>query len=391
MTLEGACFEDLMQADELGRTHCLLNYGVVGYGLDQTATMVELTQDLYADRDPIVVVGVFVDDDLDRCALSFRSSNKPRMDADGVMQPASPVPSPLPRTVSYGLRLLLHREPLFSSWLHQALCPLREINRENRLRCQRVIDYLARVLTGGGHPHFVVLFAGRSSIQDPGGSGWREAFLCKRLDALGIPWVTARGPMLAHARAGGRPITDYYQQDGHLNALGNYAAFRAIRDGMDGRFGDRDDYAFTPSELAGPPLTPDRIDAIDLGGERAAAKYELNDRPPFVHRDEFSRLAFRVAGRRPTEVSYRTAGHSASFEGVARFIPMGRLGPGQGSVRLTLLGDGETLFQAVVKRGDPDLPVRVDLAGVQAFTVRVDSAGDGKRGDWMMLASPLFH
>ncbi len=110
-----------------------------------------------------------------------------------------------------------------------------------------------------------------------------------------------------------------------------------------------------------------------------------------MHPDEYSRLVFRVAGRRPTEVRYRPDATAASFEGIAKFIPMGRLGPGQGSVRLTLLGDGVELLQVVLHRGDEPLPFEVDLVGVREFVVRVDGAGDGKRGDWIMLASPLFH
>jgi hypothetical protein len=70
---------------------------------------------------------------------------------------------------------------------------------------------------------------------------------------------------------------------------------------------------------------------------------------------------------------------------------MAKLGPGEGSVRLVLSADGETLFEARLERGQAPLPLAVDLAGRQRFAIAVDTAGDGGRGDWVVLTSPRFH
>lgn len=389
-TPSGACFEDLLQAGDLGPTHKLLNYGVSGYGLDQITALVEATAEHHRDRKPVIAVGVFVDDDLDRCALSMRGYPKPRWTEDGEFAPVEFELGDLPWFESYGLRLLLHGKWMAHSRAHDLLCPRGRLEALNRTRCERVIERLARSLEGSGSEAFVLLFNGRESTVRPAVSGWREPFLRERLDELGIPWVAVRGPLLAHARQCGRPISDYFQRDGHMNALGNFAAFRALRDGLAGRFGEHADHEFSALELQGPLLTPDNISQVVLGGPQSAARYELNSRPPFRAADERSRLVFRQVGKTPSEIHYRLAGRVTRFTATAKFVPMGKLGPGQGSVGLTLLADGEPLFHEVLRRGDEERSIELDLSGREDFTVRVDGAGDGRRGDWLMLASPAF-
>ena len=389
-TLEGRCFEDLLEASDLGATHRLLNYGVTGYGLDQTTLMLESTIERWVDRAPAVVVGVFVDDDLDRCALDFRSYPKPRMDSNGEFAPLEYEPPSVPWATSYGVRLLIHGAALRSSAVHDVLCPEPRIAARNRERLVRVVERLAGVLERFGGEAFVVIFNGRRSIDDPAVTEWRESFLREQLDARGIPWVTARGPLLAHARQSGRRTADYFQEDGHLNALGNHAAHRAILDGLAGRFGDLGEHAFTATELAGPPLTPDNIAEVVLGGPQCVARYEQNDRPPFTGADERSRLVFRQVGATPTTLSYDLEGRIASFAAVAKFIPLGKLGPGEGSMGLVITADDEVVFDEVLRRGDPPREIDAEVAGRETLTLRIDGAGDGRRGDFLMLASPRF-
>jgi hypothetical protein len=385
----GTCFEDFLEQSELGATHRLLNHAVVGYGFDQSVLMFEATAGHFADRDPVAVVGVFVDDDLDRCALTVRGRTKPRFRMDGGVDEAQPERPGRPFFTSYGLRLLLHSGPLERSWLHAHLCPHDALDLENRERCQAVVAHLADVIERSGVETFVLLFNGRASLDNPGGTGWREPFLREELDAHGISWVATRGPLLAHARDTGRDSRAYFLRDGHPNALGNQVAFRALRDGLAARFGERRKHAWTAEELRG-PLSPASIQEVVLGGPSAGARYEFGVRPPFEDLADRSRICIRSAGPRPTEVHYDLAGRATSFETAVRFIPMKGLGPGEGSVGLTLLGDGEELFRTVLRRGEGPLEVRVGLAGVEAFTIRVDGAGDGKMGDYLVLSAPAF-
>jgi len=78
MTKASDCYQSLLERSDLGATHVLLNHAVSGHGLGQIQLMLRSTVERYAERDPIAVVGIFVDDDLERTGLSLRQFPKPR-------------------------------------------------------------------------------------------------------------------------------------------------------------------------------------------------------------------------------------------------------------------------------------------------------------------------
>src|SRR5690606_21886828 len=85
-TAAADCWEGLLERDpELGATHVLLNHGTAAFGLDQILLLVRASLPRWRGRDPLVVVGIFVEDALDRSLLAFRGCPKPRfeLDADG--------------------------------------------------------------------------------------------------------------------------------------------------------------------------------------------------------------------------------------------------------------------------------------------------------------------
>jgi hypothetical protein len=392
----GTCFQDWLEAGPWAATHRILNHAVGGYGLDQAVLMLERALGDHAvapgDLGPVVVLGILVDDDLDRCALRFRGWPKPRFERAGAgweLRPAATAPPEPPVLASYGLRLALHSAPLASSALHQRLCPADRLERENRARCRMLLERVAALVEARGLEAFAVLFHGPQSIDRPERNGWREPFLAAALDEVGLPAVSTRGPLLAHAAATGRAPADYYLSNGHLSPLGNQVALRAITEGLEGRFGERARADFDARELAG-TLSADRIAEVSLGGEGSAARYEYGFRPPFgrVEADR-SRLCFRATGEAPTSVRYDLGGHARSFAATARFIPLGQLGPGEGSVVLELSADGESLERVRLERGD-EHALALDLTGRRTLTIAVDTAGDGAHGDWLYLASPRF-
>jgi hypothetical protein len=391
----GGCFEDALERHALGRTHRLLNHGVGGYGLDQAALLLDATVDAFAARDPVVIFGVLVDSDLDRCALAVRGWRKPRIERVGGEWSLEPEPVPAdariaaPWATSYGLRLLLHGTNLLPRTVHDALCDEAERTEANRARCHAILASVAAGLERRGLESFFLLFHRIGSLEDPSAAGWREPFLVAELDALGVPWASTRGPLRAHAAASGRALTDYYQENGHLNALGNEAAFGAIIEGLGRRFGDGLDPGWTEAELRG-ALAPDRIAEVVLGGPKAAARYEYGSRPPFESAADRSRLCFRAATQGPTDLSYELAGRARAFEASARLMPVGALGPGEGSVGLTVLVDGRERARYLIRRGDDPLPFAIDTTGAERLTLRVDDAGDGIRGDWLVLTNPSF-
>jgi hypothetical protein len=389
----GGCFQGVMERHPLGARYGLLNHGVGGYGLDQAALLFDATVDHYAERDPVVVMGILVDSDLDRCALSLRGWPKPRLEREGGVWriPPEPVPenrSMAPGAAFYGWRLLLHTTQLVPEGVHDALCSEGVLEERNRERCAALLAWIAEGVERRGVEAFFLLFHRQGSLPDPGKSGWREPFLIAQLEALDLPWVSTRAPLLAHAEASGRPLDDYYQENGHLSALGNEAAFGAIQVGLAGRFGDGPVPEWSAVELAG-RLTPDRIAAVVPGGPKGAARYEYGSRPPFTARER-SRLCIRAAQQGPTDVRYDLFGRALAFEASARLMPVGSLGPGEGSVGLTLLVDGEPRARHVVRRGDEPLHVQVELTGSETLVLRVDEAGDAIHGDWLVLVDPTF-
>lgn len=388
----GTCFQDYLEARELGGTHRILNHGVAGYGLDQIALLLEATLEGYLERDPAVVIGVLVDDDLDRAGLSMRGWAKPRFERRAGGWELVPAPAETPRPpwlASYALRLLTHGEPLATAGIHPALCPADEIEAENRERSRMLFARMVELTERHGVEAFFVLFYARASIELPEHNGWREAFVRETLDELGAPWVSTRGPLLTHARASGRTLDPYYLSNGHLSPLGNEVALRAIEDGLAGRFGEGGG-GWSAEELAG-SLTPDQIAEVVLGGKGSAARYEYGTRPPFEPTEHYrERLCFHATGERPTELRYDLGGRARAFRATAEFFPSSNLGPGEGSVTLALVADGETLFESRLERGGAPLPVRVSLEGREQLSIAVDTAGDGARGDWIVLASPAF-
>ena len=72
------CWEGLLARSDLADDYLLVNRGTGGFGLDQIWLSMASTLDDFAHLDPVVVVGVFLDNDLDRVVLDFRQWPKPR-------------------------------------------------------------------------------------------------------------------------------------------------------------------------------------------------------------------------------------------------------------------------------------------------------------------------
>src|SRR5688500_14114031 len=78
---DGACFEQLLAASDLGARFALLNYAVSGHGVDQSLLLLRKCLDHQAELDPLVVLALVVESDLERATLSFFSRPKPRFRA----------------------------------------------------------------------------------------------------------------------------------------------------------------------------------------------------------------------------------------------------------------------------------------------------------------------
>lgn len=252
-TERSACWAALLDRSDLGDRFVLLNFGTGGYGLGQMLLLMRRTLDRYVpggpDTDrPIVVVGILVDDDLDRSILSLRNFPKPRFRLEGgalVLEPPAPDPAAFLERHPLGIRSYLWRYFLFGSGVvpdrvRWVLTDEEGARDEKRALNRALIEAMQAEVEARGCELFFVLFHGPSSIWTRAPHSWQEPFLYATLGELGIPFVSSkRALMEAFDRAQDRPH-DYFIHEGkgrnHYDERGNQAVFEALRGGLLGEF-----------------------------------------------------------------------------------------------------------------------------------------------------------
>ena len=394
-TPEQDCFEGVLDRSELGARYGLLNYGCGGYGLDQIFLLMKHSLDQHAARNPVVVVSLLVDEDMDRSLLGFRSWPKPRLvERDGGLALEQ---SPVPRrddyfdgrrlsARSYAWRLFVHGTRVLPEGARRVLsgetgriARVREIN--GKIFAAIEAELVARKLE-----HFYVLFYSEAALVARDFPTWRDAIACDALRELGAPVVSARRAILEHAEAAGRPVGDYFERAepaaGHYNALGNEAAFAAIRAGLLGRFdvaeAGRSDLPLAPVESGGLLASPISARKVLRG---VGAEARLLARPG---EDGASRpfLLVRPGPLGPTEVHLSLAGRALALRARAE-IP-GEAGTGR-KVGLVVVADGQELARLALAPGEAPAPLALDLTGRHTLEIRVDDGGDGDLRDALVL------
>lgn len=229
------CFESLLESSPLRARFTLVNQGVRGYGLDQAALMLEGVLPALAGERPLVVIAIFVDEDLDRCRLSVREAPKPRFVRRGTSWDLEHATLPscaeffarnAPPTTSYLWRLVARRvddDPHAD---------------EIAAVARGVLDRVRATCDAARVERFFVLMHGERSVYEPDPADWRETFLVGYLREHGERWVSTRAPFAA-ARAEGLASDPFLRagpSTGHYSAAGNELAFRALAAGLEGRF-----------------------------------------------------------------------------------------------------------------------------------------------------------
>lgn len=240
------CWESLLDESPLSEELCMLNYGTCAYGLDQIVLLLERSVDRYLEQDPIIVIGILVDEDLDRCALSFRGHPKPR-----AVESSDGFAWELPGEVTAGEWLESHPVEI-DSYLARLitssgsfpLSSIRESKSAMIAKKQRAATWLLQrlqlLLKERELEHFVVLFHGERLANARKVRDWREVFLVRTLEELEIPYVSSREALFADHVATGRVASDYFLKEGsfsgHYTATGNEAVFPAMLDGLRGKY-----------------------------------------------------------------------------------------------------------------------------------------------------------
>jgi hypothetical protein len=242
------CWEGLLARSSLGETHALLNYGVGGYGFDQAALLMRHALPRFLERDPVVVIGILVDDDLDRCWLALRDGPKPSFSLAGdalVLEPPAPSAAEFlarrPLAIrSYLVRLLAVGGGLVSRERVLAWAGESEHVAEKKALARALVLDLERELTARGVEHFFVLFNALPSLTRSGEGQWEEPFLRALFAEHGIPFVSSRSPLERHFAASRSDPRELFHADGigsnHYTAAANALVFPALAKGLAGRF-----------------------------------------------------------------------------------------------------------------------------------------------------------
>ena len=178
MTIAEECFQGVLNTDaEFSPNHYLLNYGVVGYGVDQMYLLLKNSLSLY--HKPYVVVGIHTRD-LDRSILSFFVAQKPYFEvvADELVLRGTPIVED-PRTYrsnnpphiwSYLYRLWLYQEGPLWRLRHYLKGADDKQTRKARVN-ERLVFEMLREIDNRHLPSIFIIFAGRDEIKRV---GWSE-------------------------------------------------------------------------------------------------------------------------------------------------------------------------------------------------------------------------
>jgi hypothetical protein len=254
MTSADDCWQGLMERSDLGARFALLNYGVVGYGFDQVYLLLRATLDLYADLEPVVVIGILVDDDLDRCYLRLRDLPKPWFtldggaDAPGGLALHAPTAATAlehvaldpPDVTSYAWRAFLTQSGLVKAWDVPAWTGEGDHAAVKRALASALFGAIEQELTARGLERFYLLFHSRKSATAPIPFLWQEPFLYAELERRELPFVSSKRALIESVRRTGTSLTDLFITDrtgpNHYDADGNAVVFEVLRAGLSGRF-----------------------------------------------------------------------------------------------------------------------------------------------------------
>lgn len=220
-----------------------LNYGVGGFGVDQAYLMLRETLDRYANRNPVVALGLVADSDFDRCILSFRSLPKPRLVLrNGLLEPDGPVFAGGPDAyldqygtgiTSYAWSYVLCSQGLLpAAWRHR-LAGRTKLRAEQDELIEAIVLATRDECERRGIDYEFVLFSSPGSMP-PRKVSAREEMLITLFETHEIPYCRMRDELTKAATAMGIGIEAFFIQDGvrknHPNELGNRVILSALRE-----------------------------------------------------------------------------------------------------------------------------------------------------------------
>jgi hypothetical protein len=402
-------WQGLLERSPEGSTHALLNFGVSGFGVDQALTMLEATVPRFAERKPLVIFAIFLDEDPDRALLGFRGMPKPRyelVDGELVFRPLEETDPQAwwdthpPGVPSYLWRLVRGPQgPLPWTW-QQKLNPVADDAPVIALT-RAILTRMHKELEAQGIEHFVLGFHGRMMLENPIDHAWRERFVRNVCSDLGLRFLSSR-PFLMSAVSrrtellGKSLFVTQGPFEGHYNARGNVVVLEAIRQALQGRY-EREDVSGIPEALKRFDMNPEneQRERVTVLGRPSALRFH-GASPTFALRElppngsgKTPTLGLFPASDLPTQVEWRLE-HDARFSAEALAVPGGSADPALEAVRLQLLVDGEVLQTLELAPGGAAQPLEQALRGPCTFALRVEAVAGHENACWARLARPAL-
>lgn len=237
VTARRDCWGGLVERSDLGQRYRLLNYGVPAYGLDQTYLLMQDVLPRWEERDPVVVVSLLVDADLDRAGLGFFQWPKPalNLDGEGALALGADVPASEEAWVEeHGLGVKSFAWSLVSGalGLRSAEEAPGHAARVERLT-PALLEGICAELEGRGLDYVVLVFHGMKHLREPGYQARWEPLLLEELERLGMPYELSKGDLLGS----GQPVEELFLLKGpsrrHYTPAGNGVVFSALRRGLE--------------------------------------------------------------------------------------------------------------------------------------------------------------
>lgn len=241
------CWQGIFRNSDLADEYRFLNYGRTGFGFDQIYLQFIHSIDLYADEDPIVIISLLVDEDLDRSLLTLRGWPKPHftLDADGALRlDEGPVPKgfeayieryPLEIT-SYAWRYLVYGKRMLPETWQRKVMGRQATFAEMRALNARILAEIELELAARDLEYFVILFHSKKHFGPKNKNNWREPFFIRQLQRLRMPYLSSKRRLREDQKTSHRTLKDYYifqgEGYGHYTPLGNEVMFEMIRRGI---------------------------------------------------------------------------------------------------------------------------------------------------------------
>ena len=392
------CFEGLLEDSDLGGEYALLNYGVGGYGLDQIYLLLRATLDRFAERDPIVVVSMLVDDDLARSMLTFRDWPKPRFRlVDGRLVEPGPVDYDSKRFLSknrpggfsylYRLWKARERDPRFPrDWSSEEIAEAKALNGA-------LLEAIRNELERRSLRYFFFLFYFEAGLRRGPGSDWAEDVLLEFMERTGAPYVSMKDFIAVVTGPNWEGFGVISGKDdpmlrNHFGDAGNRLAFEALRQGIEGRFGNfdfervrrlADEGLFTPRGEQYRSLgLLDSYAELRYFGPFACMRSEA-----LPEATEDAEFGLRAGTEQSTFLRIEFDGKAKRMRGKLRAVPVGAPACTGTEMELAWRLDGGEWTMIVLEIGGRTLDLDIPVNGAKNLELRVTYTGSDSECAWV--------